>query len=335
MRRKRRFYRGVVNHVYQKTVEGINLFYSRADFMVFFTILSVCAKSCGIRIMMLCIMLDHFHMLIRSESAQELSEFMKRFTSWFAKEFNLYVGRKGKVFKKNFGSAPKWDNKALRSAINYIGNNPVEKNLCRYAEEYRWGFLGYLQSTNPFSSPIDMRKAPLRLKRAVKETDFMVSQNLPLNYAQIKRMFRNLNEKESEQLTDYIISAYNPIAKDDVISYYGTYEVMTDAMKNNTGSDFDIKEKNDRLSHVPFIEMIQYLRKSMVEENIRKVTMLQMNDKMELAMELLKNTSATPAHIGKFLHMKIEKATTYNTLAINDLSHLLAADEEQGGSVKS
>lgn len=335
MRRKRRFYRGVVNHVYQKTVDGIILFYSRADYLVFFTILSVCAKSCGIRIMMVCIMLDHFHMLARAEHAQELSEFMKRFTSWVAKEFNSHVGRKGKVFKKNFGSAPKWDNKSLRSAINYIGNNPVEKNLCRHAEEYRWGFLGYIHSPNPFSVPINMRKAPLRLKKAIKEVSIMATQNLPLNHSQIKRMFKDLNKTETEQLTDYIISIYNPIMKDDIVSYYGSYEVMTDAMKNNTGSDFDIKEKNDRLSHVPFTEMIQYLRQSMAEEDLSKVTMLEMNEKMELAMKLFKNTSATPVHIGKFLHMKIKKHENTNTLNHSDLSDILAADGEQGEDIRN
>lgn len=333
MRRKRRFYRGVVNHVYQKTVDGINLFYSRADYLVFFTILSVCAKSCGICIMMVCIMFDHFHMLARTETAHELSEFMKRFTSWFAKEFNLHIGRKGRVFKKNFGSAPKWDNKALRSAINYVGNNPVEKLLCRYAEEYRWGFLGFIHGSSPHSTPINLRKAPLCLKKAIKEANSMAEQNLPLNYAQIKRMFKDLNEIETEQLTDYIISIYNPIMKDDIVSYYGSYEVMTDAMKNNTGSDFDIKEKNDRLSHIPFIEMIQHLRKTMAEENLSKVIMLGMDEKMELAMELMKHTSATTAHISKFLHIKTQKAENSNNLMHSDFPEVLAANGEQGESV--
>ena len=326
MRRKRKIYRGVVNHVYQKTVDGVNLFYSRGDYLVFFTILSVCARSCGICIMMVCIMFDHFHMLARTESINELSEFMQRFTSWFAKEFNLHTGRKGKVFKKNFGSAPKWDNKALRSAINYVGNNPVEKNLCRYAEEYRWGFLGYIRSPNPYSDPIDIRKSPLRLKKAVKEAHLMATQNLPLNYAQIKRMFKDLNEIETEQLTDYIISIYNPIQHDEAITYYGSYEAMTAAMKNNTGSEFDIREKNDRLSHVPFVEMIQYLRKSRNEEDLSKITTLGMDEKIELAMELMRKTSATPAHIGKFLHMNIQKAENSNSLIDNSLPNLLAAN---------
>jgi REP element-mobilizing transposase RayT len=334
MRRKRKFYRGVVNHVYQKTVDGINLFYSRADYLVFFTILSVCAKSCGICIMMVCIMFDHFHMLARTESIRELSEFMQRFTSWFAKEFNLHSGRKGKIFKKNFGSAPKWDNKALRSAINYVGNNPVEKNLCRYAEEYRWGFLGFIGSSYPYSEPIDMRKAPLRLRKAVKEVDLMAAQNLPLNYAQIKRMFKDLNEIETEQLTDYIISIYNPIMHNDIVSYYGSYEAMTDAMKNNTGSEFDIKEKNDRLSHVPFVEMIQHLRKSRNEGDLAKIITLEIDEKMELAMELMRNTSATPAHIGKFLHMKTRRIENDNNLTLNSLPEVLAANGEQGEDVK-
>ena len=64
---------------------------------------------------------------------------MDRFTSWFVREYNSFSGRTGKLFKKNYGSAPKSDSKKIRSCINYIGNNPVEKSLCERAQDYREG----------------------------------------------------------------------------------------------------------------------------------------------------------------------------------------------------
>ena len=108
----------MVNHVYQKSINGVNMFYEWEDYIVFYTIFSVCAKSADVEVLELCIMYNHFHGLIRAESVHDLSSFMDRVTAWFVMEHNTHVGRKGKLLKKNYGSAPKWDEKAVRKAIN-------------------------------------------------------------------------------------------------------------------------------------------------------------------------------------------------------------------------
>ena len=65
MRKKRRFYRGVPNHIYQRAQNGFNLFYCDEDRLVFYTIFAVCArKAPDIKVLGLCLMYDHFHSLI-------------------------------------------------------------------------------------------------------------------------------------------------------------------------------------------------------------------------------------------------------------------------------
>lgn len=129
MRGRRKFYEGVVNHVYQRTVDWVNIFYCHEDFLVFYTIFAVCVKSSNVSVLELCLMYDHIHFLIQTETMMELSAFVDRFTAWFVHEYNNSIGRSGKLFHKNFGSAPKSKEKAVRTAINYVGNNPVEKGL--------------------------------------------------------------------------------------------------------------------------------------------------------------------------------------------------------------
>lgn len=131
MRKRRKFYRGVVNHVYQRTIDGVHLFYTVDDCLVFFTILSICARSAEVQILELCLMHNHIHILVKTETLKTLSRFVDHFSAWFVQEYNSYVGRTGKLLTKNFGSAPKWDEKRLRSAIIYVGNNPVEKKFCK------------------------------------------------------------------------------------------------------------------------------------------------------------------------------------------------------------
>ena len=304
MRKRRKFYSGAVNHVYQRTVDGVQLFYCDIDCLVFFTILSVCARSSDVRILEICLMHNHIHLLIQAEAMRELSHFMDHCTAWFVREYNSFVGRSGKLFKKNYGSAPKWDEKKLRSAIIYIGNNPVEKHFCKNAREFRWNFLSYGLSANPFSEPLIKRKASQCLRNALKEVDLMASLNLPLKYVQLIRMTDRLSPVEYKQFVDYVINAYSPIDYKGLASYFKSYDSMLHAMSSTTGSDFDIKENRDDFSLQAFREMIGHLKEKMPLHAVRKVTVWPLDEKIKLYNELLLKTTASGKQICKFLHIK-------------------------------
>lgn len=307
MRRSRKFYRGVANHVYQRTIDGVQLFYCIEDCLVFFTIFAVCAKSLGIQPLALCLMHNHFHCLAVAETRDQLSRFLDRFTSWFVREYNTFVGRTGKLFKKNFGSAPKWDEKKLRSAIIYIGNNPVEKHFCKTAVEYRWNFLAYRNNPSPFSEKLIKRNVSHDLYKSVKEVDTMVAINRPLKYARLIRMFSKLSVVEREQLIDYIITAYLPLDYKECESYFKSHESMLAAMNSTTGEDYDIKESRDSFSIRNFVEMMKYMERRMPRHEVRKVTAYPIDEKIRLGRELQRMTSASIQQICGFLHIKPAK----------------------------
>lgn len=306
MRKRRKFYRGVVNHVYQRTVDGFHLFYSLEDCLVFFTIFSVCAKSADIQILELCLMHNHIHILVKSDSLPELSRFVDHFTSWFVREYNSYIGRTGKLFAKSFGSAPKWDEKKLRSAIIYVGNNPVEKKFCKKASESRWNFLAYKNHTGPFSKKIVMRKSSYSMKKALQEVDSMVHLNQPLKYVVLNRLFQKLTLDEREQLVDYIISSYSPIDYQELEQHFKSYDSMLLAMESTTGDDYDIQESRDNFSLSVFNEMMTYMESKLPRNKVRIITTYDLDDKIALFKELQENTSASIHQICDFLHIKAE-----------------------------
>ena len=135
----RRFRRGEVNHVYQRTIDRFNIFYSVADYIVYFTIFCTSARKYDVTIWGLCLMIDHIHSLAQTQDKEELSQFMSYVTSIFVREYNKTLSRKGALFEGRFGSAPKSDRKKLVSAIIYLGNNPVEKRICANF----WSIIGY------------------------------------------------------------------------------------------------------------------------------------------------------------------------------------------------
>lgn len=305
MRKRRRFYRGVVNHIYQKTSSGHNIFYGYEDFLMFFTMMSVSVRSAEVQVFSLCLMYNHFHSLTKTEVVQQLSDLMNHCCSWFAREFNLSTGRRGQLFKKNFGSAPKRDDKAVRNAINYIGNNPVEKRICVRPEQYRWNFLAYAVSANPFSEPLIIKNASNRLRRAVKEVKSMSELNLPLKSRHILRLFRDLSDREIEQLVDFIITEYNFIDYEAAASYYGSVSKMIEAMAFNTGSEYDIREEWNPDSDLAYHEMQDYVRNNMRMTPVSNVISLPSDEKSEIASVLQRHTSATPHQVIRFLHLSV------------------------------
>lgn len=307
MRKRRKFYRGVVNHVYQRTIDGVHLFYTVDDCLVFFTILSICARSAEVQILELCLMHNHIHILVKTETLKTLSRFVDHFSAWFVQEYNSYVGRTGKLLTKNFGSAPKWDEKRLRSAIIYVGNNPVEKKFCKKAKEYRWNFLAYRNNSWPFSCKVVMRKVSYSMRKAFQEVDSMVHLNQPLRYALLNRIFEKLSKDEKEQLVDYIISSYSPIDYEELESHFKSYESMLLAMESTTGDDYDIKESRDDFSLNAFNQMMQYMMSKLPENKVRTVTTYALDEKLSLFRELQTHTSASLHQICSFLHLKAGK----------------------------
>ena len=295
---KRRFLRGEYNHVYQRTVSGNNIFYDTEDYLVYYTIFSVLSKRYGIVSLGLCLMIDHIHSLIYASSREVLSRFVSHVTLQFVKEYNSTYGRSGPLFDR-FGSAPKKGMKLLRTAISYLYNNPVEKMLCRYAQEYRWSFLvGGIQLSDKSSGS---RKS-MALRKAVKEIDWMADKGLYLNYKVLRRLMRELTADEKSAMADYIIRKYAFIRYDLLADCYGGWDKMLMAINSNAGSEYDVKESKGTRSDVEYREIYLYL-KSHGYQHPGDVIVLPEERKRILAHDLLNSTSATRYQIGKFLHL--------------------------------
>ena len=306
--RRRRFLEDEVHHIYQRTINRFNIFYDLEDYLVYYTIFSIAARQYEVTILGLCLMFDHIHMLIKSDARVRMSEFVRQVTCMFAREQNNEVGRKGSLFQARFGSAPKKGLKLLRTAIAYLFNNPVEKRLCSRAEEYRWNFLAYALSPHPFSDPLILGRASLSLKRAVKEVDLAESEDRHLRYVQLKRLLSKLDEREKMQLVDHIISIYKPFDYEEVIACYGSYEDMLTAINSNTGSEYDIKEDRYRFSDMEYVRMGEILYTTEGIKELRKVTCLEMDQKMRLAELLSRRLSCGNLPIAKFLHIDVKNA---------------------------
>ena len=288
-------------HIYQRTRNGFNIFYSLEDFLVFFTIVSVQVRKFGINMLGLCLMIDHIHILASAENLSQISQFISAYTSIFVKEFNEVTGRKGPLFEAKYGSALKLELKRIRSAIAYLLNNPVEKKLCTKAQDYKWNFLKYLDP-NKKRQIGSKRNLSRPLQRALTIVDDTYKKNKYLRYQLLTNLLKQLNPTEKELLSDYIITIYLPIDKKIAQKFFKSYDDMVLAVNSNTGTEYEITEAHFSKSDIQYREILQYL-KTLNITDAKSLISATDERKVKLASQLKRFTSATTIQIKKFLHI--------------------------------
>lgn len=300
--RSRKFIDGVVNHTYQRTMHGFNIFYDIEDYLVYYTVFSILSMRYRVVVYGLCLMIDHIHSLVSAQNRSLFSDFIAHVTRVFVKEYNLTYRRSGGLFHEGFGSAPKPEVKQLRTSIAYLYNNPVEKRLCSHAQEYRWNFLAYGMSASPFSAPMRLNKASKMLRDAVKEVDQTFRTQNHMTYAMLRRLMARLKKGEKQQFVDYVIVRYSVIRYDLLSRYYGSFDTMLTAINSNAGSEYDISEEQYGRSDVQYRELYVYA-KACGFSNVGDVITLDRAQKCGLMNKMIIETHASRYQICKFLHL--------------------------------
>ena len=305
--KERKFFSGILNHCYQRTVGGIPLFYSVSDFLVYFTIFCTTAPKYDVVILALCLMPDHIHQSTIAGSIKELVRFIQEVSSKYSHVYNSLCLRKGPLFEKSFGSAPKTGDKKARTNLIYIGNNAPERRLCSKAEEYKWNFIAYARNSNPFSEKLILASASKAMRRAVAEIKYQNKQGKPLTYRQLQRLFASLDMNERKQLVDFIIMTYNIIDHEAAIRFFSSYEDMLLSMHANTGSEYDINEVFVGKSDACYAKMAQILRKELGIQDIHDIFVLTEGERISLLPRLLGRTEATPGQVASFLQVPLSR----------------------------
>ena len=301
---KRKFSPGVPNHIYQITLDRGVLFYNDADCLVFITLVFVKAVLHDIHLTGLCLMVNHIHMQASARSLKELNGFERDITALYTRFYNNENKRTGPLFKTPFGSASKMDSFDMCDNILYILNNPTVKKLCLKAEEYRWNFLAYKFSRNPFSEKIIDSEISRELRLAMFIVKDSANKLKPIGYDFLNLYKDFLNDKEWNQLTDYIISTYNVIDYEWDVRLFGSVEKFMSAVHSSKGKETEIKEYSGGKTFIPYYQMSSIFKRAF---SSRSVFDLGIQDTVSAVRLFIAKMNASTYHISKFLHIAPEK----------------------------
>lgn len=300
---KRFFKSGILNHCYQRSADHGLIFYSQSDYLVWFTIIGTVAPGYNIKIVSLCPMPDHIHMAVIARSVQDLSNFMGAVNRIFSRMRNDSCGIKMSWFERPFGSVPKEGSKKGMNCLMYVGNNPVERRLVERAEEYRWTFLAYTVSANPFSEKLALRNSSSNMRKAIQVVRAQHKSGRPMSYVLLKRLVQKLSPKETEQLIDFIICTYDVIDHKEALRYFeGSYEKMTEAMSLSSSKEHDLNETFVGWTDKPYAQMTRLVMNEYSLEDIHEILAWTPGQKAKAYHYLRIKTRNLPEQISKFLH---------------------------------
>lgn len=122
-------------------VQGINkeyIFNNKKDIEKYLNIIEETNEKIKLQIIAYCVMSNHVHLLIYTDSVEDLTKFMHKVNLLYAKYYNKKYDRVGYVFRDRFKTQPIMTEKHLYCCIDYIHNNPVKANICRKPSEYKY-----------------------------------------------------------------------------------------------------------------------------------------------------------------------------------------------------
>ena len=297
------YQRGAVGHIYQRSQSGFVVFYNVKDSLVFFTIFSLTAAKYKIRVLGLCLMYNHIHVLIEAENHEVVAKFVQEFCSKFSRAYNARHGLTGRLFS-TFGLSNKRGDKLIRTSLAYLYNNPVEDRICKRAEEWHWNFLAYADSEHPYSEKLILREASIGMRKAVAKVRTLHARQRPLTYEVLDNLFKSLNMSEKMQLIDFIVKEYSVIDFKKAIGYYGSYVNMLTAFGSNTGSEYDIREPYDPHSGADYRKMTHHLASDKRFSGIEHVLRLSAEERIAYLNELVSACAVSLNHARRFLRIE-------------------------------
>ena len=300
----RRTANNALHHTYKITRDRGVLFYRAEDHLVYYTLQSVLSRKHRLRILGTSHMFTHVHEGTLPEDVSQLSAYEHDLSFIFAQEYNRETGRRGPLFVKHFGSAPKRSDKEMRSCMVYVFNNPVEKKLVSRAVEDRWNFLAYYERDYPFSRRPVIRNSRRRLVDAIHLVTHEYRAGRYLRYALLHHLFAELNEEEKEQLIDHIIQTYFFFDRHGCEDLFGDIPRMISATELTTGKEFDVGEEFDPYSDVPYHEMCFLVGKHKMSGPGLPFLHLPPERQERLARYLMQHSSATDRQVARFLHLE-------------------------------
>jgi REP element-mobilizing transposase RayT len=135
------------HHVMNRGIARRPIFETDEDRRFFLSLLAREVRAGRIEVHAFCLMLTHFHLLVRSVTGQ-LSEAMRRIQNRYSRWFNRTRKRDGPLVKGRFLSCLVDTLRYRRRVVTYIHDNPLEARVCSDPTRHEWSSASHFARSN-------------------------------------------------------------------------------------------------------------------------------------------------------------------------------------------
>jgi putative transposase len=132
------FARGEAYHLTARGVDRDPIFRTPLDYLSLLALLRDVSDRASWIVHAWCFMTTHYHLIVRTGSATDVSAAMHRLNGIYAREFNLRHDRRGHLFGRRYSPTPIAGDGHLSAACDYVLLNPVTAGIAQNVEDWPW-----------------------------------------------------------------------------------------------------------------------------------------------------------------------------------------------------
>jgi putative transposase len=142
-----------VYHVINRGNGQATVFHKDADYRAFLDLLAAAKTKFPVKLFAFCLMPNHFHLVLRPETAPALSAMMQWWLTSHVRRYHRHYQSSGHIWQGRFKSFLIQEDGHLLTVIRYVLLNPVRARLVDSAEQWRWSNIWKPEFLDPWPLP--------------------------------------------------------------------------------------------------------------------------------------------------------------------------------------
>ncbi len=197
-----------VHHVVNRGCRRQEIFGDDQDRAGFIGILGDALIKYRARCVALCLMGNHFHLIIRSDT-RALGKVMHDLGSRYTVRFNSKYGFDGSLFKGRYFSSPISDAEYLRNCIRYVNKNPVDIRPPVDVDGYRWSTQRHYLGRSPEAPWMDVAHGLAAFSNnRIQYQTFFASESSRPSLGAVIRWFDDANQALPVRALAVLVAGY-------------------------------------------------------------------------------------------------------------------------------
>ncbi|MCA9268422.1 MAG: transposase [Planctomycetales bacterium] len=131
-------------HVLNRGNAQGEVFHKPEDYAAFLEVLDEASRRTPMRLLAYCLMPNHFHLVVWTRRAGDLSQWMQWLTTAHVRRYHRHYQSSGHVWQGRFKSFPIQSDEHLLTVMRYVERNPVRARgvPVRKAQNWPWSSIG-------------------------------------------------------------------------------------------------------------------------------------------------------------------------------------------------